>query len=369
MNEKSTSMASTQRTMPQLIKTVNALYDKAKNADSKAEQLWITLGIELKEAKARNKEAGDLSWAVFAKQHFNFGQSRADELIRIADGKTTVDAVRDGNTKRSIERREAKQALRNAEAKREARYEKEHKKTTDAIVKGLIDAGKLTEEQIADHRDREIMPPYRLNTACGTVIEELGIEGPQSLGVIAAPVAETPVDLNPEASDIVSPEVLEDNMLHVLKGMNENARIFNNFFKISAFDREAATRIVKAIGKTIGKLRSVKSTLEKKENTAAVEADDADQKWVRRWSDAGAPDWMNRYFNLLAKYQSEAELTEDESDGRRFVMHALGTAQRCSRVSEGATVNDDVLEAATFARDAWSELVVTFEAKRSQVQH
>jgi ParB family chromosome partitioning protein len=66
-------------------------------------------------------------------------------------------------------------------------------------------------------------------------------------------------------NDIESPEVLEDNMLHVLGGMNENARIFNKFFKISAFDREAASRIVAAIDKTIGMLRSVQSTLQQKE--------------------------------------------------------------------------------------------------------
>lgn len=66
-------------------------------------------------------------------------------------------------------------------------------------------------------------------------------------------------------SEIVPPEVLEDNMLHVLGGMNENARIFNKFFKISAFDREAAKRIVTAIDKTISKLRSIQSTLSSQE--------------------------------------------------------------------------------------------------------
>jgi hypothetical protein len=110
--------ATTLRTMPALIKTVNAIHAKAIQADDKAAQLWITLGIELKEAKARNKETGGVPWPEFAKLHFNFGQSRADELIRIADGRTNVDEVRIGNTKRSIESREQKAALRNADSSR-----------------------------------------------------------------------------------------------------------------------------------------------------------------------------------------------------------------------------------------------------------
>jgi hypothetical protein len=68
-----TDRATTVRTIPQLIKVVNTLHAKAVQADSKAEQLWITLGIELKEAKARNKESGGLPWAEFAKANFNFG--------------------------------------------------------------------------------------------------------------------------------------------------------------------------------------------------------------------------------------------------------------------------------------------------------
>lgn len=108
------NQVTTLRTMPQLIKTVNALHEKTSKADAKAEQLWITLGIELKEAKARNKESGDLPWAEFAKQHFNFGQSRADELIRIADGRTNVETVRASGAARVQKHAEAKSALANA---------------------------------------------------------------------------------------------------------------------------------------------------------------------------------------------------------------------------------------------------------------
>jgi hypothetical protein len=106
--------ATTTRTMPQLIKTVQALHAKAVQADNKAEQLWITLGIELKEAKARNNEEGELTWPEFAKKHFNFGQSRADELIRIADGRTDVETVRASGAARVQKHAKAKSALANA---------------------------------------------------------------------------------------------------------------------------------------------------------------------------------------------------------------------------------------------------------------
>jgi hypothetical protein len=65
-------------------------------------------------------------------------------------------------------------------------------------------------------------------------------------------------------ADIAAPEVLIDNIMHAIGGINENARIFNKFLKVSALDREAATRIIAAIDKMMGKWRSIQSTLERK---------------------------------------------------------------------------------------------------------
>lgn len=64
--------------------------------------------------------------------------------------------------------------------------------------------------------------------------------------------------------EVAAPEVLEDNILHALGGMNENARIFNRLLRVSALDREAASRINTAIDRAISKWRSIQSTLEKK---------------------------------------------------------------------------------------------------------
>ncbi len=64
MNKMTTTKATTHRSMPHSIETVNALYGKAKSTHDKAEQLWITLGLELKEAKVSNMALCEYSRAV-----------------------------------------------------------------------------------------------------------------------------------------------------------------------------------------------------------------------------------------------------------------------------------------------------------------
>lgn len=80
--------------------------------------------------------------------------------------------------------------------------------------------------------------------------------------------SESEDDFDPETGEVVdnvaAPEVLEDNILHAIGGMNENARIFNKLLRASALDREAADRISTAIDRAIAKWRSIQSTLEKK---------------------------------------------------------------------------------------------------------
>ena len=180
--------ATTIRTLPQLIETVKALHAKATKAEGKAHDLWITLGIELREAKECNKEFGDLTWSEFAKKHFNFGQSRADELIRIADGRTTVEQVRADTAERVQKHAKAKPALANADSSKAGkpvdddepdkdtpysrRRAREQKKQMAAMVEGWIAAGELSDKQIADYHECGIMPPWRITSACGMVLME-----------------------------------------------------------------------------------------------------------------------------------------------------------------------------------------------------
>jgi hypothetical protein len=82
-----------QRSIQELIKTAKALNSKLAQSEGKSAELTITLGLTLKEAKERKPEG--ITWPDFVKEHFDFGRSRADELIQIADGRTTVEKVRE----------------------------------------------------------------------------------------------------------------------------------------------------------------------------------------------------------------------------------------------------------------------------------
>jgi hypothetical protein len=66
---------------------------KAEAASDKAEQYFIKLGHALAELKQRKPKG--TTWPAFVRKHFDYSQTRADELIRIAKGKTTVIEVRE----------------------------------------------------------------------------------------------------------------------------------------------------------------------------------------------------------------------------------------------------------------------------------
>lgn len=97
-----------------LIDTIKADLNSAEHHKAKSAQFYISAGLNLKEAKQRNTEDPDgISWAEFVKQHFPLKRSRADELIRIADGKTTMEKVQQGNKKRVQKARAKALPLRN----------------------------------------------------------------------------------------------------------------------------------------------------------------------------------------------------------------------------------------------------------------
>jgi len=75
-------------TIPQL---VTAIKNDLKKA-AKAETYYFAAGVRLKELKSR--KPAHTTWADYVKKQFKMSQQRADELIRIADGKITEDQVR-----------------------------------------------------------------------------------------------------------------------------------------------------------------------------------------------------------------------------------------------------------------------------------
>ena len=86
----------------------------------------------------------------------------------------------------------------------------------------------------------------------------------QSLGEVNDNSELDDYSVNDSASEVAKPDVLEDNILNAIGGMNENARIFKKLLKVSDLDREAVARINTAIDGMVGKWRSIQSMLEKK---------------------------------------------------------------------------------------------------------
>ena len=81
-----------------LVKTIKAHLEKAKQAQDRSEQHYISAGLHLAELKDRYKRDVKASktqtWEQFVRDTFGLGRSRADELIRIADGRATLDDTR-----------------------------------------------------------------------------------------------------------------------------------------------------------------------------------------------------------------------------------------------------------------------------------
>ena len=55
--------------------------------------------------------------------------------------------------------------------------------------------------------------------------------------------------------------MIEENILYGIRRMDENIRAFNKIIKLSALDREAATRLSSAINGSMGKMRLTLSYL------------------------------------------------------------------------------------------------------------
>jgi len=113
--------------------------------------------------------------------------------------------------------------------------------------------GKPTVRLVDPHQAREHMDVSSVDTRTDT-------KG-RSQPAHKASATDLGEDDNP---NVAAPETLEDNILHAIGGMNENARVFKRLLRIAALDREAAIRISTAIDRAIQKWRSIQSTLNRK---------------------------------------------------------------------------------------------------------
>ena len=84
-------------------------YKAGEKAQDRAEQQMISAGLYLKEAKERIKNRKDINFAQFLLHHCPIGKSRAYEVISIADGRKTIDEVRE-RTAQSVRETRSRQA-------------------------------------------------------------------------------------------------------------------------------------------------------------------------------------------------------------------------------------------------------------------
>lgn len=91
-----------QATISKLVRNIKSHLAKAANAVEKAEQHQIAAGLYLKQLKTK-KPPGE-PWYEYVERVFNLSQERADQLIRIADGKTTYAKERESQKKRDAKR-------------------------------------------------------------------------------------------------------------------------------------------------------------------------------------------------------------------------------------------------------------------------
>jgi hypothetical protein len=101
-----------------LTRRIKALIEKGDRAAEKAEQFYKAAGIHIKEIKRRQPE----HWETVVREKCDLGRSRAYELMAIADGKTTLEKVRErsntssrvSHAKKSAEQRTAAPAVAHA---------------------------------------------------------------------------------------------------------------------------------------------------------------------------------------------------------------------------------------------------------------
>jgi hypothetical protein len=102
------------QTVTELIRAAQTLKEKAEQASEKSDQFYVALGKKLAELKERKPNG--TTWPDFVKKHFGYSRERADELIRVATGATSITKLREGK-KASMKKSRAKPAPRGAGSK------------------------------------------------------------------------------------------------------------------------------------------------------------------------------------------------------------------------------------------------------------
>lgn len=91
-----TTEAFSEMGLPALGASAYASIQRGDVSKQRAEDLYKSAGLYLAEAKRRVAKRKDMTWPQYLLAHCNVGQSRANEIIMIADGRTTLEDVREG---------------------------------------------------------------------------------------------------------------------------------------------------------------------------------------------------------------------------------------------------------------------------------
>jgi hypothetical protein len=102
-----------------LARRVKTLIEKGDRAAEKAEQFYKSAGIHIKEIKQKEPAF----WEGIVRHECGLGRSRAYELMAIADGKTTLEKVRDRSNRSSKISHAKKSAVQRTEEERADRAE------------------------------------------------------------------------------------------------------------------------------------------------------------------------------------------------------------------------------------------------------
>jgi hypothetical protein len=138
--------------VPQIAKAIKALIAKGDKAADKAEQYYIAAGRHLSTLKAHKPD--DTTWEAYVKEHCGLSRQRADELIRIGEGQTSVAEVREKTKQRNRRLRDRQRLSRDSDQSGGDDEDDDLDVTSDKTV----------EDQIAEPEADEISDPksYRL---------------------------------------------------------------------------------------------------------------------------------------------------------------------------------------------------------------
>jgi hypothetical protein len=131
-----------------LTRRVKALIEKGDRAADKAEQFYKAAGIHIKEIKDKRPE----DWESIIREVCDVGRSRAYELMAIADGKTTLEKVRDRSNRSSKISHAKKSAVQRTKPEPAPETDEERdRKTCVELYQKVLDAERKRAQWLADH--------------------------------------------------------------------------------------------------------------------------------------------------------------------------------------------------------------------------